>query len=243
MIGRIMNQVESPVSPFLPWDLANAHAGVIANCSVVSIDSGEDVSVMAVRVVEVFRGEVAVGDSLSVKFGRWDPVEGGDVFLFLAPTVDDSGTPSDWGLLAATDSRRTTLRVMAGLQPSPRQPDVDRVVALIFDSDVVAHGVACSTSPTTARFQTSEILKGDAKTVYDEFDVERGYDTIEPGGPWEFPMSQRSITLGDGGYLFLKRQGDRFLVMNPVPPWSMSTADVRLALSRWRESRQTPTSE
>ena len=238
-----MNHSETPVSPFLPLSMSNEFADLVIRAQVFRLVIGAEFSVMSASVTECLRGVVGAGDVLDVAVGDWEADADSEYYLFLITDGRAGSSGADASLLAATQSRRATLRAMSGLPPSLPHPSVVDLASLCESSDAVVSGVAVTISDNTARLRINRIEWNLLDDLPAEVDVTRGFELDEPGGPWEFSPSHNSKTKGVGDTYFLKRRDGRFLVMNPVSPGLLSRADVRLALSRWRESRQTPTSE
>jgi hypothetical protein len=108
---------------------------------------------------------------------------------------------------------RAVERVLAGLSPEDSPPSGDALRVLADQSDAVVSVEYRHSTGGSASARVLEVLKGNPPS---EMQVERAALPISPGGPWELPPSDAEWS--GYGVLFLKRQGEKWVVLNPTDP-------------------------
>jgi hypothetical protein len=114
--------------------------------------------------------------------------------------------------------RRAVQRVLEGRPAVLPPPTAEAVRALAGEAEVVVFGRVSSTDGVTAEVVPEEVLKG---TVAGVVEVVRPEGATE----WEFPTKAPGY-----GTLFLRREGGRWVVLNPQDPHQYGASEVRAAL-------------
>ena len=189
-------------------------------------------TVLDIKVTETLKGEFALPENeivaVEVASIRYDGFEGEGLW-FLEPTTESTTVGADFvevdnfdSVPTSLRSRRSALRVDAGLPAVERRASNDAMLALYDRADIVVH-VAFDASDdfTSARItQVEEVLKGNAPLGPVHGPMVRPPPSEEPGGPWEFQVD-------DSGVLFLSGSFDDPTLLNPTPYWQFTTREIK----------------
>lgn len=200
---------ESDLSPFLPDSIAADSATAIVH-GVITLVTGDEAEI-AVDTIRRGQDEIR-GTTLSVRTGAWQPDVGTAGWFFLDHTWDNA-------VLLMVRTRREMERVIAGLPRSDPRLLPDEIRRLFSTSDAVVIGLAVPTSGSEAVIDVVGVRKGH---LIGAVSVSRGFDSDQPGGPWQFDTMLTSDSPGPNGIFFLNESNGRWLVMNPSDPRMLS---------------------